>query len=267
MAPWRDTDGMLAAAASGAVGALVIAGVDLDELADPAAAHAAVQAAGFVVSLELRRSAVTELADVVLPVAPVAEKSGSFVNWEGRVRPFPQVLEGSKAVPDVRALAGIADELGRPLGFKTTEGAAAELDELGSWDGIRAADPVADADTGTDSGTAGRAAGHRLATWKTMIGDGPMQDGDPAYHASGPVPTALVSAAPRQRLGIAVGAPVELSTGHGAVVLPVAVAEDLDDDVVWAPTSSGGVHLARDLGAGAGAVVSLAAATTTGVTR
>ena len=29
------------------------------------------------------------LADVVLPVAPVAEKAGTFVNWEGRARPFP----------------------------------------------------------------------------------------------------------------------------------------------------------------------------------
>ena len=40
--------------------------------------------APFVVSLEVRSSSVTEHADVVLPVAPVAEKSGSFLNWEGR---------------------------------------------------------------------------------------------------------------------------------------------------------------------------------------
>ncbi|MDX6323805.1 MAG: NADH-quinone oxidoreductase subunit [Nocardioidaceae bacterium] len=254
MDPWRDTDGMLAAAASGTIGALVVAGVDLDDLADPVAAQAALRAAGFVVSLELRRSAVTELADVVLPVAPVAEKSGSFATWEGRVRPFPQVLRGSNAIPDVRALAGIADELGRPLGFKTTEAAAAELDELGVWDGVRAAEPEIPTATPAPSRSPGR---FRLATWKTMIGDGPMQDGDPAYHASGPTPTVLVSEATLAGLGVAVGEPVEVSTGRGAVVLPVGVA-DLDDDVVWAPTSSGGTNLARDLGAGAGSVVGLA---------
>ena len=77
----------------------------------------------------------TELADVVFPVAPVAEKSGSFVTWEGRVRPFGQVLQESNAVPDVRVLGGIAEELGRPLGFRTTRGAAAELDELGPGTG------------------------------------------------------------------------------------------------------------------------------------
>jgi NADH-quinone oxidoreductase subunit G len=254
MAPWRDTDGMLAAAATGTIGALVVAGVDLDDLADPAAAHEAVRAAGFVVSLELRRSAVTELADVVLPVAPVAEKTGSFTTWEGRVRPFARVLTGGNAVPDVRALAGIADELGRPLGFRTTEGAAAELDELAGWDGVRAADPdvvpAASSPGSPDGGV------FRLATWKTMIGDGPMQDGDPAYHASGPTPVLLVSEATLERLGVAAGEPVEVSTARGAVVLPVGVA-DLDDDVVWAPAGSGGNNLARDLGAGAGSAVAL----------
>src|SRR4051794_4951557 len=182
-AAWRDTDGILAGAGSGELGGLVMAGVDLDDLADPAAARAAVSSAGFVVSIELRDSAVTELADVVLPVAPPVEKSGSFVNWEGRVRPFTKVLTGSNAVPDVRVLAGIAEELGRPLGFRTPEGAAAELDEFGGWDGARTADPTpetAPADPTTAPTGGPHADGFRLATWKTMIGDGPMQDGDAA---------------------------------------------------------------------------------------
>jgi NADH-quinone oxidoreductase subunit G len=253
----RGADGIVRAAGSGALGGLLVGGVDLDDLADPAAARAAVQAAGFVVSLELRRSAVTEMADVVFPVAPVAEKSGSFVTWEGRVRPFGKVLQGSNAVADVRVLAGIALEMGRPLGFQTPEGAGAELDEFELWDGVRAADPTVVEEV------EGRArletAGYRLATWKTMIGDGPMQDGDAAYHASGPTPTVLVSEATAAALGLAVGAPVRLVGPAGSAVLPVGVA-DLADDVVWAPTASGGVNLARDLGVGAGSVVSLEAA-------
>ncbi|HET6563504.1 MAG TPA: NADH-quinone oxidoreductase subunit G [Marmoricola sp.] len=246
----RDTDGILAAATAGELGALVVAGVDVDDLADPLAARSAVAAAGFVVSLELRPSAVTQLADVVLPVAPVAEKAGSFLNWEGRVRAFPQVLE-SNAISDVRALAGIADELGRPLGFQTTLGARAELDEIGGWDGARVADPDVSPEPATETGD-----GLRLATWKTMIGDGPMQDGDPAYHASGPSPVALVSQATLATLGLEVGSPVELATTAGSAVLELGVA-DLPDDVVWAAASLGGVNLARDLGALAGSRVSL----------
>ncbi|CAA9366593.1 MAG: NADH-ubiquinone oxidoreductase chain G [uncultured Nocardioidaceae bacterium] len=263
----RSGDAILAAAADGRLGGLVIGGVELDDYANPAAARVAVQAARFVVSLELRASTVTELADVVFPVAPVAEKSGSFVSWEGRVRPFPKVITGSNAVADVRVLAGISEELGRPLGFRTPEAAAAELDEFRGWDGVRAADPdvhaqgsgqstLRDGRSAPSSGT-GATTEYRLATWKTMISDGPMQDGDPAYHASGPTPVVLVSEATLTALGLAVGEPVQLSTGAGSVILPLGVA-DLPDDVVWAPTASGGVNLARDLGALAGSTVSLA---------
>ena len=192
----------------------------------------------------------TRLADVVLPVAPAAEKSGSFTTWEGRVRPFPKVLTGSNAIPDVRALAGIATELGRPLGFQTPEGAARELAELGAWDGAR----VNLSDAGPDSAApaaSGPADGFRLATWKTMVGDGPMQDGDDAYRASGPTPVALLSPAALAALGVEVGEPVQLSSALGSVLLPAGAA-DLADDVVWAPSASGGVNLARDLGVGAG---------------
>lgn len=79
----RDTDGILAAAAAGQLGALVVAGVDPADLADPRLAEQALEAVPFLVSLELRATAVTRRADVVLPVAAVAEKAGSFLDWEG----------------------------------------------------------------------------------------------------------------------------------------------------------------------------------------
>ncbi len=62
--------------------ALLVGGVELSDLPNPAKARAAIEAAGFVVSLEIRHSGVTELADVVFPVAPVAEKPGTFLDWE-----------------------------------------------------------------------------------------------------------------------------------------------------------------------------------------
>ena len=87
-APGRDADAILAAATDGTLGALLVGGIEPDDFADPAAVLAALDAAGFVVSLELRHSAVTERADVVFPIAPAAEKSGTYVNWEGRHRSF-----------------------------------------------------------------------------------------------------------------------------------------------------------------------------------
>ncbi len=251
--PGRDGDAILAAAASGELGGLLVGGVELDDLADPSAARAAVRAAGFVVSLELRESDVTALADVVLPVAPAAETPGSFVSWEGRVRPFPKALAGSSALSDARVLAGIAGEMGVSLGFLSPEQAGAELDELGAWDGERSAfEPV------EGSGPAGADQSDTLwlATWKTLVDDGRMQDGDAAYHGTARAPVVLVSPATLVRLGLPEGAQVSVSTDAGAVSLPVAVA-DLPDPVVWVPAHSGGVHVTRDLGAGHGAAVRL----------
>ena len=139
--PGRDGDAIIAAAAAGELTALVVGGVDPDDLPAPRAAAAALETAGFVVSLEVRASAVSHAADVVFPVAPVAEKAGMFVDWEGRVRPFEKVLRDSHALPDLRVLAGIADEMGVRLGFRTVEEARAEMQELGAWDGDRAAMP------------------------------------------------------------------------------------------------------------------------------
>ncbi|HEY1439470.1 MAG TPA: NADH-quinone oxidoreductase subunit G, partial [Mycobacterium sp.] len=91
----RDAEGIVAAAADGTQGALLVGGVEPADFADPDAVLAALDAAGFVVSLELRHSAVTERADVVFPVASTTQKSGAFVNWEGRYREFAPALHGT----------------------------------------------------------------------------------------------------------------------------------------------------------------------------
>ena len=69
-APGRDLSRILAAARDGELAALVVGGLDPDDLPDPALAAEAWERVGFLVSLEVRASAVTERADVVLPVAP-----------------------------------------------------------------------------------------------------------------------------------------------------------------------------------------------------
>ena len=116
----------------------MVAGVEIDDLPDPAAALAALEAAPFVVSFEVRRSQVTEHADVVFPVVPPAEKDGTFVNWEGRERPFPVVLKVPTAMPDVRALAALAQRWTRRSG-SALRPAQKEFDELGRSDGDRRA--------------------------------------------------------------------------------------------------------------------------------
>lgn len=233
-APGRDTAAMLAAAADGSLAGLLVGGVDLVDLPDPAVARAALERA-FVVSLEVRSSAVTELADVVLPVAPPVEKSGTFVTWEGRLRPFPRVLDVAGSLPDVRVLAGIAEELGAPLGFRTPEAAMAEMTELGPWDGDRAVPPTVGTPRASDAPLV-------LDTWRQLVDSGRLQDGAETYRATARPPVVRASLATLAAAGLTAGAPATVVTAAGERVTYPAEAADLPDGVVWVPATAD-VHL------------------------
>lgn len=245
----RDSTAILDAAAHGELDALLIAGVEPADMPDPHAALAAIEAAGFVVSLELRASEVTALADVVFPVAAVTEKSGAFTNWEGRPRPFEAALT-SNAAPDLRVLATLADELGVDLGFRTAEQARAEMDALGTFDGARPAAPDVAASP-TPSVGAGEAI---LAGWRMLLDGGRLQDGEPHLAGTARPAVARLSEASAAGIGVTDGDTVTVSTGRGSISLPCAVT-DMTDGVVWLPLNSPGSAVHRSLGVTAGAVV------------
>ncbi len=238
-----DTEGILAAASAHQVDALVVAGVEVADLPDPVAARAALGEVGFLVSLEVRGSEVSALADVVLPVAPPVEKSGTFVNWEGRLRPFETVLANQNVIPDLRALAGIAEELGRPIGIRTVQQAASEIEELGRWDGKRPAfrarkQAKATAKTGTVI----------LDTWRSMIDDGRGQQGAISYLATARDFVLRASAATLAEHGIENGGQVTVIGPAGSISVTAEVAK-IVDGVVWMPENSAGLRLVDTIGA------------------
>ncbi|TCC59714.1 NADH-quinone oxidoreductase subunit G [Kribbella pittospori] len=239
-------------ASAGSLDALVVAGVEIDDLPDPAAALAALEAAPFVVSFEVRKSQVTEYADVVFPVVPPAEKDGTFVNWEGRERSFPVVLKVAAAMPDVRALAALAQEMDRSLGFSTPAGAKKEYDELGRWDGDRAQEPTYQAGP-----SLGAFDSTRLATWRMLIDDSRANDGEPHLTATARTPVARISRTTAHRVGVADGDELVVSTDAGSIRLPVVITP-MPDNVVWLPTNSADSHVRRSLHADHGSIVTIA---------
>lgn len=256
----RDTAGVLTAAASGAIGALLVGGVDPNDLPDPRAALAGLDAADFVVSLELRHSTVTDRADVVFPVAPVAEKSGSFVDWEGRVRPFETALPRTGALPDLRVLDAIAAEARRPLSLPDVAAARAELDRLGPWQGARV--PMSGtAPSATPEPGPGEAV---LAGWRMLLDAGRMQDGEPFLAGTARPPVVRLSADCAAELGVREGDPVTVATDRGSVTLPLAIT-DLPYRVVWLPICSPGSEVYRQLGAQIGDVVRIGPSADDGV--
>ncbi len=235
--PGRDADQIIAAVNAGELGGLVVGGVDPDDMADPAAFRAALEAASFVVALELRETDVTRAADVVFPVAAVVDKAGMFVTWEGRPRPFDAVFTNPNALPDSRVLAGISEELGRPLGFRTVGEVRAQMEDLGPWDGDRATHEAV-----LSTGSTGDGDGLVLSTWKQLLDHGSMQDGDDNLRATARPAVAKVS----QQVYDACGPTVTLTGDRGSVTLPAEVA-DLPDGVVWVPANSAGNGVLADL--------------------
>ncbi|MDP1877637.1 MAG: NADH-quinone oxidoreductase subunit G [Actinomycetota bacterium] len=243
----RSGSSLLQAAAGGSLEALVVGGVELADFSDPDLAVAAIERTGFVVSLENHHSAVTERADVVLPVAVVAEKAGTFLDWEGRPRPFGQVFRDALTAPDAQVLAMIAEE----MGFTAPRDVASlrrEMGVLGPWPGARATAPsmpapAPDANPGT-----------RLSTWRQLLDSGLMQDGEPHLAATARPVVARMSAATARGLG----GSVTLSGPKGSITVAVEIA-DVVDGAVWLPMNSPGCHVHADLGVGEGDEIRLSA--------
>ena len=267
----RGTSEILAAAAAGDIDALLIGAVDPDDLPDPAAALAAIEAADFVVSLELRVSKVTDRADVVFPVAAVAEKQGTFVNWEGRPGSFSAALSVPAARTDLQVLAALADEMDVHLGLPDVESVRRELTILtqspsgsgqagvpGAARGMSAAGTVSARGTvsprGRASADAPGAVEALLATWHNLLDVGRMQDGEPNLAGTARAAVARMSKATAVQVGSADAELVTVATSRGAITVPVEIA-DMPDGVVWLPTNSAGSAVRRELGAGHGTQV------------
>jgi NADH-quinone oxidoreductase subunit G len=259
--PGLDTAQILAAAAAGDLGALVVAGVDPADLPDPEAALRALEAAPFIVSLELRVSAVTDRADVVFPVAAVAEKAGTFVNWEGRPGTFGPALAVPAAQSDLQVLASIADEMDVHLGLPDTAAAARELAGLaasGTASGpVRVPAPAGHIDQlGRPHPGPGQAL---LATWHNLLDAGRMQDGEPNLAGTARASVAKMSAATAAEAGVAEGDKVTVATDRGEITVPLQTA-DMPDRVVWLPANSAGCRVRAGLGAGHGTLVTVRSA-------
>ncbi|MEV6653386.1 NADH-quinone oxidoreductase subunit G [Streptomyces sp. NPDC051219] len=256
----RDTGQILEAAATGELGALLVAGVEVADLPDPERARGALDAVGFLVSLELRPSEVTERADVVLPVAAVAEKAGAFLNWEGRLRPFEAALKPDQmtrrlAPSDARVLHMLADALDVPFALPDVRAVHAELDRLGAWTGEHAGDPAESARP-LPRPAKGEAllAGHRL-----LLDQGRLQDGDEALAGTRHAAVARLSAATAAGTGVKDGDLLAVTGPSGTVQLPLQVTP-MPDGVVWLPLNSAGRGVATDTGAHPGDLVRIGGA-------
>ena len=229
------------AIAAGRIRGALVGGVELSDHPDNLAED--LSKVDFIVSLENHHSAVTEMADVVLPVAVVTEKSGTFLDWEGRPRPFAQVFRDAMMGSDASVLSMLADALDKPQSGVVNE-IRSELGRLGPWRGTRAAAPQVSAPAETDLGSGGV----RLATWRLLIDLGVMQEGDPHLAATARPSVVRMSSATARAHGVDAEGLATVQGPKGTATLPVEIDESMPESVVWLPTNSQGSRIHRDLG-------------------
>jgi len=247
----RSTSQIIEAVNSGSIGALVVGGVDPLDGHNSQATLAALDKA-FVVSLEIAPSAVTERANVVLPVAAITEKSGSFLNWEGRARSFDAAVSDSLNRSDLRILSMIAQEMGISLNLGTVTAAVKEIASIGKWDGAR----VSFNKVSASSQPALNADQALITSWRRLLDLGTLQQGEENLAGTARQTVAVISPKRAQAIGVVDGDQLKISTNQGSVTLS-ALVENIHDDAVWAPRNSRGSQLLVNLGVAHGAVVTV----------
>lgn len=226
----RTGEEIIAAAEAGTLISLVVAGVDIHDL--PVDARAALKKA-FVVSFEIRESSVTEFADVVFPVAAVVEKSGTFIDWEGRPRSFDRVLDDVSKFSDTRVLSMLAKEMKRPLGFSDTASAGKELQALGTWNGARV--PMMTSKSVDASKSVEQGGNAELISWRMLLDLGSLQEDEPHLAGTARKAVARISAGTAHKHGIT--SKIKVTGDAGAITLPIEITE-MQDDLVWVPENS-----------------------------
>ncbi len=242
----RSTSEILNALTTDSLDAVVVGGVDPMDIS----AHALNQLLNtFVVSLEITHSSVTGIADVVLPVAAVIEKSGSYLDWRGSVRHFDKGVEDIDLRSDVRILSILADALDAPINLPTVSATAKEIASIGTWDGSKppfVARAVA-------SEQSSESTEYILVSWRFLLDLGTLQQGEVNLAGTAKEARAHISAATAMKLGVDESDFVVISTDRGSIELPVSIRV-IADNLVWVPRNSEGSQVIPSLGITGGAV-------------
>ena len=246
----RSADQIITDVNNEKIKALLVGGIDPLDCPTPAATIAALKKA-FVVSLEIANSEVTKYADVILPVAAITEKSGSFLNWEGRARQFDTAVESLNR-SDLRILSMIADDLGHSISLGTVANASKEIASIGNWDGASVATPNVSAES-AHSVTGDQAV---LTSWRRLLDLGTLQKGEENLAGTARRTVAVISPKRAAALGVVDGDLLRISNENGWVML-AALVENIHDDAVWAPRNSAGSQLLANLGVAHNSVVTV----------
>jgi NADH-quinone oxidoreductase subunit G len=264
--PGRDTRRILEGMEAGEVRCLFLVGADpVRDLPDPRVALDGLEAAEYVVSVDLFLNDSNRYADLILPASGFAEKEGTVTNLEGRVQKLNAIRSGvGQSRPDWAILVDIAERAGRPLGLAAPETIAKEISEVApaytgvTWDllewerrdgavvPLSGSQPINHIPVALAGPRAPRAA-LTLHVARTMYDDGVLMRRSPSLHPLAPGAVAHLNPVDARKLGAQAGNPVHVVTKQGEGEFSVVIDEGTPAGVVYVPFNQvGGAPLGTD---------------------
>ncbi len=264
--PGADTRGILEALAAGDIRALILVGADpLTDVPERSIAVEALEAAEYVVAVDLFLNESNSKADVILPAAAFSEKSGTVTNVEGRVQKVSQICPPpGQARPDWAILDDIATHMGRPIGLASAGMIAEEVASVApayegvGWDvleweerdgvvvplsGSQALNHVPVALAGRSEPTTKLS----LHVARTMYDDGARLRHSPSLHHLAPGPVVHINPEDASAIGAFDGARVSVSTNGLEAVLSTVLDVRTPPGTIYVPFNQpGGSSLGTD---------------------
>jgi NADH-quinone oxidoreductase subunit G len=180
-----------------------------------------------------------DYADVLLPIAPFSETSGTFVNCEGRAQSFNGTV---KPLGDTRPAWKVLRVLGNLLGltgfdYDTSEAIRDEVLGKGNMDVSSKLSNVGDiAATSASFGTAGGL--QRIADVPIYFADAIARRSPPLLRtADAQAPLAHLPVALAESLGVKSGDTVKVTQGSGSALLKASVDASLPANTVRVATA------------------------------
>jgi len=196
---------------------------------DPRTAIKAMGAADLVVAMAAYRSFAADYANVLLPVVPFTETSGTYVNCEGRMQSFNGAVKPlGEARPAWKVLRVLGNLMSLPgFEYESTEAIRGEICRTEDIAG-RLANRLDGFTLKLDSPPA---SGEELQ----RIADVPIYFGDPIVRRAASLqrtrdalpPRAWVGPALAQKLGVQAGERVRVRQGEGEAIVEVGIDERL----------------------------------------
>jgi NADH-quinone oxidoreductase subunit G len=201
------------------------------DCADPQQAIAALQAADLVIAMSAYKHHATEYADVLLPIAPFTETSGTFVSTEGRVQSFKGAV---KPLGEARPAWKVLRVLGNLLKVEGFDQDTSEAVRDEALKGVDVAAQLNNAIGGVEAKAAAAANGLQ------RVSDVPIYATDAVVRRSEPLQATTDAALPQawlhsdelKKLGVQPGARIKISQGQGSVQLVAAADDKLPRGVV-----------------------------------